>query len=337
MLEVPTGALADRIGRKKTLLLSSLAGLFHTMLIGWGNDYPTLILGMLVGSLGMALWSGTDVALLYDSLKELNRENDYKKIKGASSALFPLALAVGSLSGSFIAKTSLALTIRLNLLPQFLFLIVACFFVEPKMHQSGLNNIYSQIRSGFGSIKNNQLLQKLILIQMLLYGIGESAHTLAPAWFRLNIQVSSIGIAFALVYLFSALGSFTSHWISEKLGNLKSLLLSSTSSSIITLSATLLTGPLSVFLATTSSFFYGLGNPIHSYLNNRLIDSGERATVNSVSNLAQKLLFAAYAPILGFIADQWGVIRAIQISILILSINIILISRLKQQNSTLTT
>ena len=82
---------------------------------------------------------------------------------------------------------------------------------------------------------------------------------------------------------------------------------------------------MAVALAASTSFFYGLRGPILGDLTNKLIGSSERATVNSLGAFIQQILYGIYAPILGILSDSFGIIKAIQISVILLSINILLI------------
>ena len=75
LVELPTGYLADRIGYRRTLLLAS-----GIMAVGWAiygaaDRLATIVVAELVLGVAMGLISGTDVALLYESLLESVPEN----------------------------------------------------------------------------------------------------------------------------------------------------------------------------------------------------------------------------------------------------------------------
>ncbi len=81
IFEIPSGAFADLIGRK----ISVSSGLFlvaiQYLLIGYGQTYFYFLLGAILGGIGWSLVSGADIALLYDTLKKLNKEKSFQKIK----------------------------------------------------------------------------------------------------------------------------------------------------------------------------------------------------------------------------------------------------------------
>ena len=77
--EVPSGMAADVFGRKRTLALSGLAGMISCLLIGFGEWEGWIYLGMMFSALNYNLISGTEEALMYDSLVTVGEQDSYKK------------------------------------------------------------------------------------------------------------------------------------------------------------------------------------------------------------------------------------------------------------------
>ena len=106
LFEVPSGMFADLFGRKKTLLLSGMAGIlssFFMALDGWSG---WIYFGMICSALAFNLASGTQEAIVYDSLLEGKCEDRYKKVwanmsvigrvaQAAACAASPIAIAMG--------------------------------------------------------------------------------------------------------------------------------------------------------------------------------------------------------------------------------------------------
>ena len=69
MFEVPTGALADRFGRCRAMMLGSLLMAIGCVVDFNGRDFWTFALGEGLLALGMTLTSGADSAYLYDLLR----------------------------------------------------------------------------------------------------------------------------------------------------------------------------------------------------------------------------------------------------------------------------
>lgn len=102
LLEIPTGAMADLIGRKKSMSLGCVLMGCEYLLIGYGYNLPVFVLAALIGGIGMSLESGADESLLYDSLKKLNLEHEFQKILGQSNALFKISGALAGIIGGVL-------------------------------------------------------------------------------------------------------------------------------------------------------------------------------------------------------------------------------------------
>jgi MFS family permease len=68
LLEVPTGSVADRFGRKLSLCLGSALGVAGTLIYVSAPRIEVFVVGEIVFALSYTLNSGADEALLYDSL-----------------------------------------------------------------------------------------------------------------------------------------------------------------------------------------------------------------------------------------------------------------------------
>ncbi|MCS7294534.1 MAG: hypothetical protein NZ761_03965, partial [Dehalococcoidia bacterium] len=87
LLEVPTGAVADRWGRKTSLSLGAL--LYTATIVGFGlaTTYWLVLASYLLWAVAWTLFSGADAAFLYDSLKAMGREAEYQKLYGRAWAV----------------------------------------------------------------------------------------------------------------------------------------------------------------------------------------------------------------------------------------------------------
>lgn len=162
LFEVPSGALADTLGRK-TLLVSAAVLMILEMscLLFAPRDGGWLLLSLCIANrvlsgLSEAAASGADEALAYDSLPEAGREDAWDELLSTAmrhrSAAFVIAMIIGGLmyDPSVINRllpVSLHLSVGLaHRLPVALVLLqgIACFvismrMVEPaKIHEDGM-------------------------------------------------------------------------------------------------------------------------------------------------------------------------------------------------------
>src|SRR5947209_7332641 len=91
LFEVPTGILADRIGRKWTLVLSSVARLLSWVPWFLGHSFIYFAVAFFMTGIAAALYSGADQALIYDELKESQREKLMQRVYGIYNASYIFA------------------------------------------------------------------------------------------------------------------------------------------------------------------------------------------------------------------------------------------------------
>lgn len=98
-MEIPTGALADVIGKRWTIRAALLLNGVGFLIQGSAMNMAGLIGGFLLFHTGIALYSGAAEAMTYDSLKERGLEGDYDKVTAANSSLSLVVLMISILAG----------------------------------------------------------------------------------------------------------------------------------------------------------------------------------------------------------------------------------------------
>jgi MFS family permease len=104
-LEIPSGLLADRYGRKVSLIIGFL-GLFISDIgfLLFSSFIPFAIIFCLFGA-SIAMGSGSDRALLYDNLLAENRAEEYPKILSRARAISAVSLGLSMLLGGVLQDT----------------------------------------------------------------------------------------------------------------------------------------------------------------------------------------------------------------------------------------
>ena len=102
LFEVPSGMLADLMGRKRTLALSSLFGIVSALSMALSQGFWGVCVSMAFQALMYNLCSGTQEALTYDSLKAAGKEGSYLRqnawLMGASQASASLSRLLGGVA-----------------------------------------------------------------------------------------------------------------------------------------------------------------------------------------------------------------------------------------------
>ena len=87
ILEVPSGYLADVIGRRKTLILGAVFGTFGFATYSFSYGFVGFLVAEIILGIGQSCISGADSAMLYDSLLEKGMEKKYTRYEGRITSL----------------------------------------------------------------------------------------------------------------------------------------------------------------------------------------------------------------------------------------------------------
>jgi len=106
LLEVPSGALADTIGRRRLLIVAGLCMLFEMAVLlfapigGGGLLFVLFALNRILSGVAEAAASGADEALAYDSLKRAGLESEWggvlERVQRDTSLAFFFAMMIGA-------------------------------------------------------------------------------------------------------------------------------------------------------------------------------------------------------------------------------------------------
>ena len=317
VLEIPTGYFADVFGRKSSLVAGFFLGFMGLLTYCFSHGFWGFLAAELTMGLGASFSSGTDQAMLYDSLLELKKGGDYKRVSGKYFSVSSASEGTASVLGGLLAAISFRLPFYVETGLMGLGVLVALTLVEPRRkkfeHPEGsLKGILSVIRfsmSGHPRLK-----------WMILYATAISASTLTMFWFW-QPYFSAVGLPVAwLGFTFGGLQfwmSFVSHqapqierWMGEKTALKVFLGMVCVGYGLVALTGSLWGVLLSLIFYTVRGF----NAPLFSDYVNQMVPSDRRATVLSLQSLLVRLLFSIWGPIAGLIADGRGLSTAIAIS-----------------------
>ena len=96
--EVPSGMAADLFGRKRTLVFSGLLGMVSSLFMCLDAGFLGVCAGMAFSALSLNLMSGTEEAILYDSLLSAGEEERFGKTLARLSMIGRVGSALGCLA-----------------------------------------------------------------------------------------------------------------------------------------------------------------------------------------------------------------------------------------------
>ncbi|MEA4813065.1 MAG: MFS transporter [Anaerolineaceae bacterium] len=104
VMEIPTGILGDRIGRKWSVACGILAEIGSSLIFITQPDFAWMVIAFLLTGTGFAFISGSDRALYYDSLKALGKEGEYLKRKSRLNAISVSSLGLAMIVGGWMRR-----------------------------------------------------------------------------------------------------------------------------------------------------------------------------------------------------------------------------------------
>ncbi len=146
LLEVPTGAVADRWGRKASLICANACLLTATAIYSTGKGLPRYLLAEIFWAASGALISGADEAMIYDSLKAADDESRSKKTLSRLASCEIAAIAFAAPIGSLIAvRWGLNAPMLAMLVPSSIGMLVCLSLKEPPTGEEDAKPGYREV------------------------------------------------------------------------------------------------------------------------------------------------------------------------------------------------
>jgi MFS family permease len=312
LMEVPTGILADRVGRKWSIICSTFLLMCAEFVFIFARDYQWYVLVALLAGTGYAFASGAIEALVYDSLPAENREAEMKRVIGRVKSYSMMALALAPIVGGFIigdaSIENFIPAIVLTVVALFIGLLVCLTLREPAQDSSEAKpSSLSLLRDGASLLLHNRRLRWLALLAVFTTPfIDTLAVTLGPPYL-VQHDVSPFAIAAVLSAgsLLAALTQRFAYKVEAWLGRDRAIAALILLPGLLYWILAAVAGPIAT--AAIVILLYGCGemsSPLFSAYQNALIESKNRATVLSLINMFISLFVAAGAPVYAALAQR---------------------------------
>ena len=300
VLEIPSGFFADIYGRRLSLFYGSILTFIGYLIFSFFSGFNEFFIAEILLGIGGSLISGADSALIYDTLLQLKKDEDYTKVEGKNYGIGNVSEGIAGVIGGFLAITSLDLPVYIQTFVLFFSIPISYSLVEPESSYKlakSIKSIWLVVKETF--FEKNKL--KWYIIYSSSMGIG----TLSIAWFvqpfliEIETPLFYYGIIWAGLNIITGITSYYSYLFKHK-----DLLIYI--SLIMVISFILLGYNISMYGLIFIVFIYlirGIITPTLRNLININSTSERRATVLSLRSFIIRISFAIIAPILGYITD----------------------------------
>ena len=342
LAEVPTGAVADRWGRRTSLVMGGACFCLGSVVFAFSSTYVVLLAAYVMVAIAITLYSGAGHALIYDTLRQTGRTRDYEKHIGRSDAMaFGAMLIATLLGGPLVALVGYSVTILLGAIAMGLAGCIALLLREPPRSEAEISSLQASEagengtgnqsgQTGQTGATRSGLLANMLagvmvvwrrktLFWYILFGtvivavITITEFLLQPFVVQHGVDPSA-GVTTGFTYsgmLMSpvagmVVGSLLAAWVASRFGERRSLVVLLFAGAILFLVPTLWNSLWVVVGFGMLAAIRGMTRPIATGYINRRIPSDQRATVLSMFQLSTALMIAIIMPIAGSVADMVG-------------------------------
>ncbi len=302
IFQLPVGVLADRLGRKWTIVLAECFRTAGILGYGLGINLLGYVAANIIWSLGGAFSIGTS-AYLYETLMEGRLEVEFPRYIGWNTGIQLLSNAAAAFVGGVLVSTmgSFQQTLVWGALINVVAVGVALTFINPSVERHVEPTALRQLGQGLRIVRRREGIALLIGLQVFM---GVSLYLMTafrPLYFQaLSLSPGDIGFAIFLLLLLAALVSAFTGAISDRLGEFGTLALL-TSLASIPLFGMWLAGRALWAVSFQASIYvvWSLQPSILSAYMNRRLEPGQRATVLSMGSFAYTLGLVIAEPLVG--------------------------------------
>ena len=344
LFEIPTGVVADTVGRRASYLLGTITLAVTTVLywLLWVWESPFwawAIVSVLLG-LGFTFFSGAVDAWLVDALKATGYRGSLETVFGRAQIVGGIAMLSGSVLGGVLAQvTNLGVPFLVRGAILVVMFVVAALLMrdlgfEPERGEGPLRATRTVFRASVKYGLGSPPVRWLMLASPFTAGVGIYVfYALQPYLLELwgdEEAYTVAGLAAALLSGASILGGILAPRVRKLFRRRTSSILVATVSSAVVLIGIGLVRDFwfAVVLVALWGIASAIDDPVHRAYLNDMIPSKQRATVLSFDSLMGSGGGVVFQPVLGRVADVggygasmvWsGVISAVAIPLILMS------------------
>ncbi len=315
LLEIPSGALADLIGRKKTILLGQILILASAIFFALINSPLDVWVSNILCMVGFVCRSGADSAFLYDSLKKGKREAEYKQIEGSAMGGRLLAHGIGSLFVGFLSEIDLRLPFILTI-PWVLIscLVVLCFKEPIQVREYNFREQVNLMKVSLLFVANHKAVKWIVgYISLIVVSSKLWFFTYNPYFELVELELRYYGVVFCLLNVVAWFFSYNAYRVESKIGERSCMIGMVLLIGLPILMMGSVVSKMMVGMVLLQNVVRGFTGPFFGDFLNRRIESKNRATVISIKSAVSGFVSVVSLSLFGFVLKIWPLTFSLQI------------------------
>lgn len=305
LLEIPTGVLSDKIGRKLTTIASNVCLTVSIFIYLVFSSFEIfLVAGILYGA-HKAFRSGSNTSILFDSLSKLKRESEFKKIKSKYFADNRAAFLITGLFVGFLAVISFKLVFLVAFLAA-LISLGASILIKDIGSRTKLSSTTHFLEVLKLVLKNKDLSMTIAYFAILAAFLEMQKFDQAYYQF-VGLPLSLFGVFFAITQVAQFLISSHVEKVEEVVSEKVALLVLPFVLAFLYLLLYLHVSIVSLVIFVLVGVLYAYRYTVEEFAINKFATPENRSTLLSVSGFFDALSISIAAVFLGFIGNTYSV------------------------------
>lgn len=312
VLELPTGIIADKYGRRISTILGDAFLIVSNLFAYFLRDYQGFIIAAIFQGVSYTLISGASDALLIDSIYASQNKKIVDKIHAILRCGRYIAIFLSSAIGGILAEQSMDLVYQITLVLQFLPIIVLTIFIIEPPYKKDDTEKYSFKKA------IRHLLDNKLILHLLLIGVFTSI-ALIPIeshyfnyYLSFGISEKFSGSIYGLQYLMSSMIALFIYNTLKKHFSVKLVIYLPSLIMVSLVFFAIIPGVItkSIFYFITLLLLCCYAPMLASFIHGEL-ESTYRASTLSIQSLLMAMLAFVIQPVFGKISDCYGYNKAI--------------------------
>jgi hypothetical protein len=338
-LELPTGGLADALGRRPVLLVATAVDVLSLILFAIAPSLAVLVVWAGLQGVYRALESGPLDAWFVDASLAADAQADIERGLGLASATLSVAIAVGALGSGALVAAAPVRGLDPLLLPVLVAIglrvvdLVALWSLMTEVRaplgagawRRSVRAVPAVVGDAVRTVRGSHVLLALVSVE-LLWGFGmPTFETLLPprlAEFTSGADAAAavLGPAVTVAWFASAAGAAAIPAIARRWGAANTAIAMRLLQGATVAAMGLAAGTAGLLLAYFATYaVHGAANPVHQGLLHRQVGPAHRTTVLSVNSMMSHPAGALGGITLGALADATSIGTAMLVGAVVLA------------------
>ena len=317
LFEIPSGMVADLIGRRRSLAIAGLCGVISALLMAFSTSFFGVCLSMVFSSLACNFISGSDEAILYDSLLQTHKEHRFISVSARYTQIQTLGNLLSSVATLLASLFSYVGFYVMDAIISFVRILTALHLTEPTVTEAQKDrqhNPFEDLKERFTEhvslathfLRTHPDAAKLMLADgFVTLPSYLTIMFLQQRLSEMGVATTWIGLPILCICFARMVGlSIGKRIRSPKIHNLYTI------SAFLVGCGVMAAGLLPVIPAILGAMLSAIAMDIwmlhlQNHLN-ALYPSDQRATLVSVNMMAYSILMVIASPIIGWLGDLSG-------------------------------